>query len=295
MSVTSLNSETEQMLDCLKRLDRGLSREEWAGSLSLRKREEANFHDWARDPELETQERKDEYESNHSNMKFYAADRESAMHRENWIKEHAPGRILVDFCCGRGTLTLMAAQAGAALSIGIDISPVSLQGCRRRAAEMGLEKKTYFLMADCEKTGLPDNSVDRIITAGCLHHLDLSYAFPELRRILKPGGRIYAIEALSYNPLIQLYRRLTPKLRTSFEKDHILSLKELKFASRFFEVQNVRFFHLFSIATTPLRNTRWFDNALNVANAMDRAVLKVPPISYLAWQFSFELVKKEES
>jgi len=73
--------------------------------------------------------------------------------------------------------------------------------------------------------------------AGMLHHVELSYAFPELRRVLKPGGRILAAEALNYNPAIKLYRNLTPSLRTAWEKDHILSLKDVRFAQRFFQLQ----------------------------------------------------------
>ena len=281
------------MLARLKRLDQGLNQEEWLGLLSPRKREEATFHDWTHGPDVDTPEQEEEWTSDHPNMKFYATDQETALHREEWIQKHAPGQVVLDYACGRGTLAMMAAAAGAALSIGIDISPASIQTCRRRAAAQRLDKNTYFLVADCEKTGLPDNSIDRIITAGCLHHLDLSYAFPELRRILKPGGRIYAVEALAYNPVIQLYRRLTPHLRTSFEKEHILSLRELRFAKHFFEVENVRYFHLVSLATTPLRHSRWFGRALKIANAIDRVVLKIPPISYLAWSFSFELVKRD--
>ena len=35
---------------------------------------------------------------------------------------------------------------------------------------------------DCENTGLPNTCVDVILCCGMLHHLDLSYAFPEIRR-----------------------------------------------------------------------------------------------------------------
>ncbi len=53
---------------------------------------------------------------------------------------------------------------------------------------------------------LDDNYIDAIICSGMLHHLDLSYAFLELRRILRAEGKILAaIEALNYNPAIKLY------------------------------------------------------------------------------------------
>jgi len=294
MLAATRSSPTESLAACLKRLDQALNPEDWLGSLSPRKREEATFHDWTHGPDIDAPGREEQWTADHPNMKFYATDRETALHREAWIRKYAPGQVVLDYACGRGTLAMMAAAAGAALSIGIDISAASIQTCRRRAAAQGLGPNTYFLVADCERTGLPDNSVDRIITAGCLHHLDLSYAFPEMRRILKPGGRIYAVEALAYNPVIQLYRRLTPHLRTSFEREHILSLRELRFARHFFAVENVRYFHLVSLATTPLRHSRWFARALEIANAIDRVVLKIPPLRYLAWSFSFELVKRND-
>lgn len=295
MTKVAREPAVEELLGRIKVLDKAADAEAWRRSLTPRKLEEAEFHDWTHGPELEAPESVATWEDEHRNMRFYAADHESARHREEWIQRNAPGNVFLDYACGRGTLTLLAAEAQASLAVGIDISPESVKQGRRRAARKGLEENTYFMLGDCENTGLPSNSIDRVITAGCLHHMDLSYVFPELRRILKPGGRVYAVEPLAYNPLIQLYRRLTPEYRTDFEKDHILTMKDLRFAKRFFDVENVRFFHLLSIATTPLRNTPLFNGALTVANALDRVLLRVPPIRYFAWSFAFELVKRNET
>jgi len=68
-----------------------------------------------------------------------------------------------------------------------------------------------------------------------LHHLDSSYIFPELRRILVPGGRILAIESLDYNPFTKLYRHTTPSMRTDWEKNHVLSLFDVAFAKQFYD------------------------------------------------------------
>lgn len=290
-NVTGIGSLNQVLADLDSR-ECAFDSQRWYSSLEPRKRAEAEFHDWTHGNDLDQPETIPGWEDEHPNMKFYAVDRESARHRERWIQEHAPGRVFVDYACGRGTLALIAAEAGAAVSVGIDISPVSVENARKRAQARRLPN-ARFIVADCEHTGLPDHSIDRIIAAGCLHHLDLRNALPEIHRILKPGGRLYAIEALAYNPVIQLYRRLTPHLRTSFEKDHILSLADLRAARKYFRVENVIYFHLASIATVPLRKTRIFERALTVANAIDRVILKVPPISYMAWSFSFELVKSE--
>jgi SAM-dependent methyltransferase len=120
-----------------------------------------------------------------------------------------------------------------------------------------------------------------------LHHLDLSYAFPELRRVLRPGGRILAVEALNYNPAIKLYRRLTPEMRTDWEKNHILSFKDLRFAERFFHVENVRCWHIVSMFASYAN----FMAALPVLNLIDAGLTRIPGIRLMAWIFTFELVK----
>ena len=95
--------------------------------------------------------------------------------------------MFLDYACGNGDMTLAAARHGAKLSIGLDISSVSIRNAERTAHDEKIDN-TYFLQADAENTKLPDGCIDVIICSGMLHHLDLSYAFPELRRILKPGG-----------------------------------------------------------------------------------------------------------
>lgn len=281
-------ADLRRLLASLDELDR-ISNEEWLRNLSERKREELEFHDKDRDPNSPA--------SSHAptaNKKYYDTVGLVRRHVEGWIETHARDKVFLDYACGNGDNALRAAQAGASLAIGIDISRVSIENCRRRAAELGL-KNTYFVQADCEATKLPDDSVDTAICSGMLHHLDLSYAFPELRRILRSGGRVLCVEALAYNPAIRLYRRLTPSMRTEFEAEHILSFKEVKFARRFFDVEHVRFWHLISLAATPFRGTRLFGPVLAAANTLDRILLRVPGFGLLAWIFTFELVKREVS
>ena len=119
-----------------------------------------------------------------------------------------------------------------------------------------------------------------------LHHLDLSYAFPELRRIIKKGGVILAVEALDCNPAIKAYRMLTPHLRTDWEKRHILSYKEIAFARRFFEVKEIKHWHLFSILGA------YVPSGLAFLNTLDKFVLNLPLIKLMSWMFTFELHKE---
>ena len=55
-----------------------------------------------------------------------------------------------------------------------------------------------------------------------------------------------AVEALDYNPLIKMDRLLTPEVRKEWEKAHILGLKDLKFAERFFILGDFKFWRVLS-------------------------------------------------
>jgi SAM-dependent methyltransferase len=258
--------------------------EQWLASLDARKKAELEFHDRNRDKTRQAGLDQDTYEKLYGNTKYYgAATRPSTDYISRWIEHNAKGRIFLDYACGNGVNALKAARAGAALSVGIDISAVSVQNATRAAA--GLSNVLY-LQADAENTKLPDNSVDAIICSGMLHHLDLSYAFPELRRILAPGGRILCVEALDYNPAIKLYRQLTAAMRTEWEKAHILSLKDVEFARRFFRIGDVRYWHVLSILGPHMKPL------FPLLHAVDKVLTSIPMVQLMAWIFTFELVKE---
>jgi len=260
--------------------------EEQLSTLNKRKLKEIEFHNRDRDRNLIENLPKDIYKKLQGNKKFYNTVQLSSNYTGNWIKSHSKDRIFLDYACGNGFNAIRAAKAGAALSIGLDISDISIKNARAFAEKEGLSGNTFFLQGDCENTGLPNECIDVCICSGMLHHLDLSYAFYELRRIMNKGGVILCIEALDYNSLIKLYRNMTPQMRTEWEKAHILSYKDISFARRFFEVKNIRHWHLFSIIGT------YTPFALPFLNAIDKAVLKLPLIKLMSWMFTFELHKK---
>ncbi len=249
--------------------------ETWVDSLEARKVAELEFHNALRDHQLPA--------DSAGNAKFYAASGDAAAYAHQWIAENCRGKVVLDLACGDGALSLRAANEGAALCIGVDLSDVSIQHAAHSAHAQGLSERAIFVQADAENTGLPDQSIDVVLCSGMLHHLDLSYAFPEIRRVLKPGGAAFGWEALAYNPLIRLYRNLTPAMRTDWEKNHILTLADLRFAKRFFEVRNVRYWTLLSLVGVFCRPL------LPALSAIDHVLLRLPLIQCLSWSFTFEL------
>lgn len=281
-------TKSSSLEDVEKALDhiRKITNQEWLGALTERKIKELEFHNKHRE-QITKVIAKDTYEKLYGNRKYYSIVQDSREYVDNWIKKSAPGKIFLDYACGNGGNAIKAAEAGAKLAIGIDISDVSVENATLLAEKKGL-KNVKFVQADAENTLLPDNSMDLIICSGMLHHLDLSYTFPEMRRILVPGGRALAIEALDYNPFIKLYRMMTPQMRTEWEKLHILSLKDIRFAERFFKVENIKYFHMTSVVAPHIPALK------SPLQALDRLLCQIPYLQLMAWMFSFELVKRVE-
>lgn len=259
---------------------------DWVATLEDRKREEAEFHN------ADRADHRDEDRASSPNRKFYESYDKVEKFIADWVQQHARGGAFLDYACGNGHLARMAAAAGAKVVAGIDISDVSVKNAAERATQAGYGDFTYFLQRDCEDTKLPADSFDAVLCSGMLHHLDLTRAFPELHRIMAPGGRILGVEALSYNPFIQLYRKRTPELRTEFEAEHILGMKDLKLASKWFEVENVKYWLMAAPAAAllpagPIRKT-----GIVVGHILDKVLTRVPGLQMWSWVFSFELVKR---
>ena len=273
------DASTADLLRAVDEIDR-IGNEAWLGSLDERKLKELEFHNRDRDPGFKqsAESSSDTYEKFYGNRKYYRATARSKEYIQEWIAAHARGKVFLDYACGNGFYAIDAAKAGAAQALGFDISNVSVENARRAA--QGLANIRFF-QADAENTRLPDQCIDAVICSGMLHHLDLSYAFPELRRILRPGGKILAVEALDYNPAIKLYRYLTPQMRTEWEKAHILSLRDLEFARRFFRVSDVHYWHVVGYAGGK------FPPLLPLLDAFDRVIERIPYLNRMAWMFTF--------
>lgn len=244
--------------------------------------EKAGLQHMIRDPKA--------YKRYFSNIKFYSVATSSEQYYQNWLRERCRGAKVLDYCCGNGENGIFAAKCGGDV-IGIDISPEGIENARVNATQEGVEQNCKFEVRDAEATGFPDNTFDVIVEYGALHHLDYERAMTELRRIIKPAGEIVCIEALRHNPLIHLYRKMTPHLRTEWEVDHILKVNQLDLSKAFFAEVHAKFFHLAVLAAVPFRKTRFFKPMRTFLEGVDKAILKHPFIGKYGWIMVLTLSK----
>jgi len=251
-----------------------------------RKQEETGFHNKLRDKELK--EDIGQYKHLTSNKKFYSITRKSWGFVSDFLTQKCSGKRVLDYCCGNGGTTLFLAKHGAR-AIGIDISATSIQNARRKASQEKLNENASFFVMDAENLDFEDNYFDLVLCNGVLHHLDVNKAYPELSRVLKSSGKIICAEPLAYNPVFQLYRKITPHLRTEWEMHHILSKKEIDLAKKSFGKVECRFFHLASLTAVPFRNLPFFKFLLTFLENVDLVLLRLPVFKWMAWQIIFLL------
>src|SRR5215469_5097289 len=116
-------------------------------------------------------------------------------HLAGRLSDLAAGDTVADIGCGPGTAARRAAGLGASV-VGIDPAPVMLRLARfltRRSAHT-----VRYAQGSAESLPLPDSSVSVAWSIASVHHwADLDAGLQEVLRVLKPGGRLVAIERLS--------------------------------------------------------------------------------------------------
>jgi len=104
----------------------------------------------------------------------------------------APGERVLDVACGTGLITLAAARAVGATGsvIGVDVSERMVDAARDRARHQQLANASFARM-DGERLDLPSASFDVALCAlGLMYMPDAEQAVREMRRVLRPGGRL---------------------------------------------------------------------------------------------------------
>ncbi len=99
--------------------------------------------------------------------------------------------------CGAGTLAIAAKRVvGAAGAVqGVDPSAEMLARAERKAKKAGVE--VLFRNALAEALPFPDAQFDVVLCTVMLHHLPRKVRLQcakEIRRVLKPGGRVLAVD-----------------------------------------------------------------------------------------------------
>lgn len=144
--------------------------------------------------------------------------------RYRWSAPHVAGKRALDIACGTGYGSVILAQAGARIVIGIDLSESALDYANRRYNEPNLA----FCRASASDIPYEDQSFDLVTSFETIEHLqDAERFLSELRRVLSPQGKLYLstpnalvtqpIDGVPRNPY-HVREFTPPELREALEK-----------------------------------------------------------------------------
>lgn len=241
---------------------------------------------WARERDFHNQRFEDDSERETRIGKFYSAIGYGfALYRRRALEE-SRNRTVLEYGCGNASLGFELAPLAKAV-VGIDISEVAIQDARRIASHKRLEN-AKFVVDNAEAMSQPDRSVDVLVGAGIVHHLDIERSMREVRRVLRDGGMAIFAEPLGHNPVVNWYRARTPEMRTVDE--HPLLASDLRAMAKGFRASKVTYFGFIApilglvSATTdpqkPLTKLVWW---------LDKVVCSLPFIRRYAWYCVIEL------
>ncbi len=105
-------------------------------------------------------------------------------------------QIILDVATGTADVALMTMEIlNPKKIIGIDISEGMLEIGRKKILSKSLEGKIELQKGDSENINFPENTFDAITVAfGVRNYQNLSKGLEEMRRVLKPGGKLVVLE-----------------------------------------------------------------------------------------------------
>jgi SAM-dependent methyltransferase len=141
------------------------------------------------------------------------------------------GRRVLDIGSGLGESATYFALRGARVTA-TDISDEMCRLCRETARAHGVSIEAVVTPA--ERLDVPAGNFDIVYGANLLHHLtDIDGTLAAVRRALSPAGRCVFWDPLAYNPVINVYRAMATRVRTTDERPlrfEVLDLFERHFA-----------------------------------------------------------------
>jgi SAM-dependent methyltransferase len=213
--------------------------------------------------------------------KWYGAVWHGIELQKQMVRTYARDKDVLEYGCSDGAFSLITLKLPEICRsmTGIDISDVAIDKANARAAALGYGNASFRQM-NAEAMRFPDESFDLVWGVAIIHHLDLDKSFSEVARVLRPGGVAVFSEPMGHNPVLNLYRKRTPEIRTPDE--HPLRTEDFALARRYFSRVDTVFYGMFTVLSVML-GAHGGSRPWRVARAIDDVILRPPLIGRYAW------------
>ena len=196
-----------------------------------------------------------------------------------FLKKNAQNSEILDYGCGIGSSVEKVIKYNPKKITGIDISEISIEKAKKKAKELNID--ITYKVDNCEKTSLEQNSFDIVYGTGILHHLEIDKCLNEIHRVLKSNGKLLFIEPLGTNPIINLYRKLTPNTRSRDE--HPLIKKDFEYLNKKFVDVNVKYYGFLTLIFFPFYKSPKDSKLFKFLVSCDQFLFKFKLFQLFAW------------
>jgi demethylmenaquinone methyltransferase/2-methoxy-6-polyprenyl-1,4-benzoquinol methylase len=141
--------------------------------------------------------------------RLMTAGRDEAWRRRAAREAHAPSEArILDVAAGTADLTLaLARQYPTARIYALDFSLGMLERGIAKVRERGAGERVRFIAGDALALPFADSSFDAVTSGFLMRNVtDIVRAFAEMRRVVRPGGRVVCLEISK--PVLPLFSRL---------------------------------------------------------------------------------------
>ena len=196
-----------------------------------------------------------------------------------YLEKNVKNSEVLDYGCGVGTSIEKVIKYNPKKIFGIDISEVSIEKAKKRAEK--ISANVFYQVDNCENTKFSDSTFDIVYGTGILHHLQFNKCLDEIFRILKSKGTLIFIEPLGTNPIINLYRKLTPKSRS--EDEHPLLEKDIEYIKNKFSELKVNYYGFATLVFFPFYKNPQSSKVYKMLCKLDDFLFKFKFFKLFAW------------
>jgi len=210
---------------------------------------------------------------------FYKALYDLYKNFYEFLDKNCQGKTVLDYGCGIGNITEKVAKTKPSKIIGADISDVSINRAKENAIKLNLN--IDYKVENCENSSFQSDTFDVIYGTGILHHLNLEDSAKEINRLLKKNGKMIFMEPLGTNPIINLYRKLTPNSRSKDE--HPFTKKDFKFLKEIYSEVSIKYFGFLTLVFLPFYKFPEESKIYKLLARLDQVIFKFKFLRFLAW------------
>ena len=191
------------------------------------------------------------------------------------------GKRILELGCGTGWLTVILCKLGAIVD-GIDISGELVKIAGSRVRVNGIENQATFHVMSANRLEFPDETFDCVYGLSLLHHVDIKECMPEVRRVLKKGGKAVFTEPVINNQFVEGIRKMLP---IPIDDDAEfpappLTDSDVRYIAGRFDSSHVTYFRLFSSLDRIIQSKK----VIRTLEMLDSFLLRKWPFSRLARQ-----------